>query len=353
MRWFNRFIQMPLFDPDDAGGSGGVADDGANADTTDDGGDVDAGDGDDTATDGDGADGEHADDADGHEGSHGNDDDDDADLDAADDESRPLEERFKALKKSNNKLRKRFSKAWPVAKKLKELGITDVNDIVVGSRNWNALLERVGGDRNKLNRLLDSLEGEDLGGRDSGKAGRARGQRDADESDFDEKALEPLWDTTTATGKHFVQQARLVHEQAKTIKALTARVDSLEGGIRTEKVETVKQSWLNVINRDAKKIKDPDIREIYEDRMKSAFFIGQAQNKRLDPETLSTATLKKLKIAPTTTRIATAAGQSRMAATNAGRPRHMAGGGPGTPAKAKRETVDDVNRRIRQLNRPA
>lgn len=348
MRWFNRFIQMPSFDTDD----GGMAADGG-ADAGEDAGNAgeDAGE---DATDGEGADGGDADDTEGHEGSQGHDDDDENALfgdDDAEDENRPIEERFKALKKANNKLRKRFGKAWPVVQTLKKLGITDVNDVVVGSRNWNALLERVGGDRNKLNRLLDSLDGEHLGGdRDTRSTTKSRGQDRDDDGDFDDKQFDTLWDTTTDAGKHFVQQARRVHEQSKTLKALQARIDQLEGGFRNDKESQVKQSWLTVINRDAKRIKDPDTREIYEDRMKSAFFVAKARNQHIDPEQLSTTTLKKLKIVtPTSTRIANAAGQQRMAHTNATRPRSMAGGGQAAPAKNKRETVDEVNRRIRRI----
>lgn len=353
MRWFNRFIHMPLFAQADTGGDGGVAD-GADPDAGDEGdaGD-DAGDTDGEATEGDGADGEHADDADGQGGSHPDDDDEALNAIVGDDEdpddARPLEERHKALRKSHNKLRKRFGKAWPLVQTLKKQGITDVNDVVVGSRNWNALLERVGGDRNKLNRLLDSLDGENLG---DGKkpAATTRGNAAADDDDeFDEKAFDKLWNTTTESGKFFVKLARKNHEQGKALKAAQTRLDQLEGGIRTDKDTAVKSSWLGVMNAASKTIKDTDTREIYEDLMKSAFFVARTKGQNIDPTALSRTVLKKLKVEPTTARIADNAAKQRMAQNNQGRPKHQAGGGQPNPAKAKKETVDEVNRRIRRL----
>lgn len=351
MRWFNRFIQMPLFHPE----QGGVAD-GADPDAGDDGGDAgdDAGgDADGEATEGDGADGDHADDAAGQGGSQTDDDDEELnallgeDDDQADE--RPLDERFKRLKASHNKLRKRFGKAWPLVQTLRKQGVTDVNDVVVGSRNWNALLERVGGDRNKLNRLLDSLDGEQLdGGKAAGKPRGSAGRADDDE-EFDEKAFDKLWDTSTESGKFFVKLARRNHDQGKALKAAQTRLDQLEGGIRTDKDTQVRSSWLGVMNAAATKIKDKDTREVYEDLMKSAFTIARAKGQNIDPAALSRTMLKKLKVEPTTARIADNAAKQRMAQNNQGRPKHQAGGGPANPAKAKRETVDEVNRRIRRL----
>lgn len=355
MRWFNRFIQMPLLAPADAGADGGMAD-GADPDAGD-GGDAgdEAGDADGEATEGEGADGDQADDAAGQGGSQTDDDDEELNalLGEDDDQTdeRPLDERFKRLKASHNKLRKRFGKAWPLVQTLRKQGITDVNDVVVGSRNWNALLERVGGDRNKLNRLLDSLDGETLdGGKKPASTTRGNAAREDDDEEFDEKAFDKLWDTTTESGKFFVKLARRNHEQGKALKAAQARLDQLEGGIRQDKDTQVKSSWLGVMNAASKTIKDKDTREIYEDMMKSAFFVARTKGQNIDPMALSRTVLKKLKVEPTTARIADNAAKQRMAQNNQGRPKHQAGGGPANPAKAKRETVDEVNRRIRRLS---
>lgn len=351
MRWFSRFIHMPLSDPDDGGMADGADSDAGDSGSDDgtDAADADAGE----ATDGDGADGDHADDADGRRGSQTDDDDEELNALLGDDEdqddARPLEERHKALRKSHNKLRKRFGKAWPLVQTLRKQNITDVNDVVVGSRNWNALLERVGGDRNKLNRLLDSLDGKDLdtgGGKQPTGKGTAAGETD---DEFDEKQFDKLWDTSTETGKFFVKLARTNHDQGKTIKALKDRLDRVDSGIQQDKDTQVRSSWLGVMNAAAAKIKDPDTKSVYEDLMKSAFHIARSQNRQLDPADLSRKVLKRLKVEPTTQRIADAAAKQRMAQTNNGRPKHIAGGGQPNPAKGKKETVEEVNRRIRRL----
>lgn len=351
MRWFNRFIQMPSFDENDGGMAGG-ADPDAGGDGDDAGsdadGDADAGE----ATDGDGDAGDDADDATGRGGSQT--DDDDEELNALlgdtdeDDDARPLEERHKALRKSHNKLRKRFGKAWPLVQTLRKQGITDVNDVVIGSRNWNALLERVGGDRGKLNRLLDSLDGKDLDA-GSDKRPAAKAHTGGDDDEFDEKQFDKMWDTTTEAGKFFVKLARQNHDQGKALKAALARLDAVDNGIKQDKDTQVRSSWLGVMNAAAAKIKDADTKSVYEDLMKSAFWLARSQGKSLDPAELSRKVLKRLKVEPTTQRIANAAAQQRMAQTNQGRPKHVAGGGPANPAKAKKETVEEVNRRIRKL----
>lgn len=350
MHLFKRFIVTPYFHPEDGAMAGGADDQGDTGADAVDASNVEA-------TDGDGDAGDDAGDADGHDGSQHEDDEErllfGEDSDDQDD-ARPIEDRHKRLSAAHNKLKRRFGKAWPTVKALKDAGITNIPDVVARARNFDALLERVGGDTARLTRLIEGLNNQaDDGARDTRTA--ARGAKDTTDEveQLTDAQYAELWDTTTPAGKHFVAQDRLVRSLRSELKTTQSRLDKLEGGISQDKQASVRQAWLNPMTAAAAKIKDPDVRDVFTDLVKSAFNAARAAGKNVDPNTVISHYLKKLKVAPGEARIAAAAGQQRMAQANSTRPQHKPNGGAGhiQPARGKKESVADVNRRIRSVGR--
>lgn len=355
MRNFNPFAVRPqprLQAPADGAAGGGADDAGEDAGDTGKAGEDDA-------TSGEGADGDHADDDEGHTGSQTDEDDDDALVFGRDDEddedARPLEERHKRLSTAHNKLKRRFGKNLPLIKALRQAGITDANDVVQKVRSFDALLERAGGDANKLLRLITQQgSGEDSDARGTGRTDRmtkAEARELADEFDLSDEDFAKLWETNNDAGKFFMKLSRSHSSTSKQLKEALARLDQLEGGIKQKDTQAVADKWLGVIKAGATKIKDEDTRDVYSDLMKAAYRQQAAEGRRFDPDAVSAKILKKLKVNPTTARIVQSAQQQRMATNNGHRPKHQAGGHSSTaaPAKAKKESLVDVHRRLRSI----
>lgn len=354
MRNFNPFLGMPqqvLQAPADGAGTGGAnADSGAESADASNGTDDDSDDGERDAGD--------AGDAEGHDGRSQDDDEDDEDLlygkdEDEDDDGRTIEERHKALSRAHNKLKRRLGKRLPTIQALKAAGIKDaseLSDLFSKSRSFDALLERAGGDPNRLLKLVLREQGEDddSSRRTPGeKMTKAEAKEIADEFNLSDEAFDKLWDTSTESGKFFKKLAQSHGATHKQLKDALARLDRLEGGIRQKDESTLRSNWVSVIDAGAKKISSEGLRRAYSNLMKAGF---QA-DKSLNPAKLSQQVMNDLGINPTTQKIVQGAQQQRMAQTNQRRPQHQPGGANTTaaPARGKRETVADVSRRIRRM----
>lgn len=358
MRNFNPFAVMPrlpLYEAvDGAAGGGADADGGAES--------TEAGEAGESATDGDDDAGADAGDVEGRQGRETTgEDDDDALLFGTDDDDaqddRPLDQQHKALKTAHNKLKRRFAKNLPIVKALREAGVKDVQDFIRKSRSFDALLERAGGDVNRLIKLIQrDVEGDDddQGGRrdrtDKDRDGQPRGKAKPNDDDSfldtSDEDLGKMWDTSTESGKFFVRLTRMLRDTRRELKEARGRVDQLEGGIRQKDETSLKKEWVDVIEAGAKKITNEGHRKAYRNLMAAGYREG---GRKFDPRALSTSIMKDLGIAPTTQRIVHGAQQQRMATTNQQRPNQQMSGrnASAAPARGKRETVADVTRRIR------
>jgi len=222
-----------------------------------------------------------------------------------------------------------------------------VQEFIQKSRSFDALLERAGGDAAKLLRLIDRLDNGEGDGdtRSAAPAGKTAAV-DPDDFEFSDEDLSKLWDTESESGKFFVKMAKKLRDTTRELKNTRGKLEQFEGGQRNKEVAAVQKQWLDAIDAGAKKITDPDVRDVYSDLMKAAYKEARG---RLNPAELSVKILKKLKVNPTQARMVAGAQQQRMAQTNQQRPRHQAGGtgSTATPARGKRESLADVHKRLR------
>ena len=347
MRNFNPFAVRPqavLHAPADGAASGGADAAGADAGETGEAGD--------DAVDGDGDAGD-AGDSEGHSDPQ-TDEDDESLLFGSDeddqDDARSIEERHKRLSQAHNKLKRRFGKNLGLVKALKKEGITDPDEVLQKVRSFDALLERAGGDVNKLVRLLAAGGDEPAGKTGGDRMTKAEAKELADEFDLSDEEFAKLWETNNDAGKFFMKLSRSHSGTARQLKEALARLDRLEGGIKQKDSQAVADKWLGVIKAGASKIQDKDLADVYSDLMKAAYREQAAAGRVFNPDEVSTRILKKLKVNPTTSRIVQGAQQQRMANNNTLRPKHQAGGGGNaSPARGKKESLHDVHKRLRAV----
>jgi len=349
MHLFRRFIATPCLAPEDGAMSGGADPGGAGDGGTEPQYDADVATGDADAGDAEGIDA----------GAGARDEDEDLDLLVTDDDpadGRTLEERFEALRKANNKLKRRNLKHRTIAERLKGV---DLDSVLEGAKQFTALQQRVRGNPKLLAQIMGMAATEE-GGEDDGEqpsarsTGRGNGRSREPVIDFDAAKI-PFRAEENETNEFFHDEIRrnrtveaYVREHHAIVGRLEKRIEQLEGGIHQDRETRVAETWKGALDSALRLIKDPDDKVLFQDIIAAAY----KQAPRANPNAIIDH-YKKLKafkpyFAQQRARIATAADAQRMAQRNAQLPRHQAGGpGAPSPAKSRKETITDVTRRIR------
>jgi hypothetical protein len=336
----------PLLDAMDAGSGGGDGDpgDGGAGDPPADGAaDDDAG--------------ENAGDDDrAARGSSDDDEDEDDDEDLRDD-AEVTQERFKRVTAKLRKLSRRDRRFTPTRARLKELqdaGIS-LDDLMTSHRNFHALDAQIR--RNPKLRALVHGDGTD----EPAETGR-RASRQASDEEFDESTL-PFDPNASEANRYFANLARKNHEQEKTLRQLTERLNKAEGRDtqRTEREES--REWKTVLDGALARIKQTSLKSTLSDAVVAAFqrrsqhgksatqvvnhYITQLEKDGL----LSAQEAKDAKAANKTGQpTSRAAMQQRIAENNRNLPRTVAPQGQPTAARQGKDRLLDVHKRLRTLS---
>lgn len=343
MNVVRRFADMPYLAPEKGEGGASAEDQYDDDDLT--GADDGASGADD---DGD-AGGAHAAGREGRSADDGDDDDDALLADGEDDDAddRPIEDRYKAVRAALRKSKRRLIKSLAFTRVAKDHGLTpkQLVDVIGKARNFDALAESVGGDLDRLTRALARATDEDDDGK--GRAPAKRTTASDEDEEFDETKLP--WSRDDANGKYLAKMARQLFESGKTLKQAIARVAALEGGIVQDRTSRTQQVWVQARDAAARKIADPDTRDVFNNLVAAGYERAMRNPQdRTTPQQVIDWCLKKLKVNPTTARIASGAAQQRIAESNAQRPRGQVGGTPaGAKPRPKEKTVAEVSKRLR------
>lgn len=270
--------------------------------------------------------------------------------------TRTPEDRLKAVAKKNRKLRKQLAKLLPLGKRLQGV---DLDDLMTRARNYDSLDRTI--------RANPKLRARIYGG-DADEEPTTRRLAPVADPGFDESTL-PFDANETPTNRYFADLAKANHELNLTVKQLAGRLDTVDGRDtqRTERDE--KSRWDAAENAAMARIKLKSVRTTFHDSLIGAFTSRAAHGRSpqfvidhylkqyeedglLTPQEAAKAGAAAAAAAGTPPAAAApsrAAAQQRIAEGNRGLPRTVAPPGSPAPARTGRESLADVNKRIRRL----
>lgn len=261
------------------------------------------------------------------------------DDDAGDPQGPVGPERFKALKAAHNKLKRRYGKAAPTIKQLREAGVRDVSSLLTKAQQYDALSAYM----EKNPKVRATL----LGGQD--EPAEAPDRTPAKPTGFDRKSLPfQVSDDDPLTG-FLANMAEQLHELTAENQRLRQTVTTDQTSRQQQAVEREKAQWKTALEA-AKKDLPPELHRAFTDSIVTAF--EHRHRHRLPVEKVIDHYLgdwRRTKSgAAKKEQIGAAAAKERAATTNGKQwPAHMAGGGVPAPANRAKETLRDVNRRLR------
>jgi hypothetical protein len=278
-------------------------------------------------------------------------------------EGLPHEERVKKLLAARKRDRRRLRERTPVFQRVQELakhGIS-IDDLIQGFRSARAY-EGLAQRNPKLRALLNGGDGDA-----EERTDRSRGDRRSatDDFQFDDSpealGFDPKASQANKSLAASMRQTALLNHQFQKLMArldpdkLLERVDGIERGVQHQSATAIRREWTEAIDAAMPHIKDPDLRDVFQDLMTQA--MEKAGGKR-PAKGIVEFYLKKLKINPAQ------AAKATTAAAAASRIRHGAAervtqlqrqpGRQGTaaPARQGKETLAQVHRRVRTAGGP-
>jgi len=273
--------------------------------------------------------------------------DDEEDDDQA---QRSPEERIKKLATKNRKLRRRLAKAAPALDRIKGLDLDALISRAKTAEQLEAQLQR-------NPRLRALINGEDEPEPASRRTARTP---DPEDADFDPSEL-PFDENENDVNRYFGKLARKNHELSRELRKVKADLTDIRSTDTKRVEQTEQQEWISAISAAAKQIEDETTRILFKDAMVAAFKSRRDHGRT--PQQIIQHYLKG-KVSPQTEKRAAAAAaggakpgataraatQQRIAQqTTSQTTRTFAANGSPAPAKKTRETIADVNRRIRNL----
>jgi hypothetical protein len=276
--------------------------------------------------------------------------------DDVDDQTRPIEQRLKALDKKNRKLKRQLAKRAGTLQRLEGI---DLDDLVASKRKlaeFNELLS-------KNPRIRALLNG------DAEPEPERRTPAADPEEQFDEANL-PFDVNENDTHRFFAKMARQNFEMQKELKKLRGDLSALDGRDRTRTESQVRDTWRSTIVAAADKIKSTAVRKLFMDNL-AAHYNDPRVRAKFTPQQLVNHYLSELKAdgliteaqakatsaaaAPATpkTPVRTAATQQRIAEANKSLPRTAAVTGTPAPARSQRPSMQELGKKLRRLSLPA
>lgn len=247
-------------------------------------------------------------------------------------------QRLLRLRTAHNRIKRRFAKAAPTLRALRQAGVTDVSSVLSKAQQFDELTTAF--QRNP--KVLQALFAE--------PDPAAKPDEPAAPAAFDPKALPfEVSDADPLTG-FLATLAREVHD-LKAENALLKSSVTQDQTSRRQAAETRERATWSTALEQAKKELPAHLHAMFNDVMVTAF---QNRHRHRQPvQKIVDHYLSELRkanqISSTQQRVASAAAKQQAADANGKTwPRHM-GGGSGVPAPASRATqsLKDLNRRIR------
>lgn len=281
-------------------------------------------------------------------------------------EGLPAEERVKKLLSARKKLRRKLRERSPVYEQVQALARQGISlaDLQLTHRQHQQLAEQIRRSP-KLRSLIDGSA--DEGDRRPGRRDATRPAGDEEDFVFDDSPEALGFDpkesrTNQLLADRFRRAALTEHRLNKALTrmdrldpdAIERRVGGLEQGIRQQSRQSIEREWTAAVDAAVTHITDPDtdrqkgLRTMFRDNMRIAM---QTEGGKRPPQDIVNHYFRLLKITPARTARATAA--ARTAHQNAQRvtqlQRQPSQSGQPAPANAKRKTLADVHRQVRNI----
>ena len=289
-------------------------------------------------------------------------DDDDPDLREDAEVSPERVKRMAAKLKKLNRRDRGFRVERARLRELRDQGLS-LDDLIHGTRQHRELATQIANNPT-LRKLVHGDTADDEAARRDPPA-----REEPEDPEFDESAL-PFDPNGTDVDKYFAGLARTNHELQRTAKQLKARLDAIDGkdAARAEaddarKVAVERTTWKSAIDAAATTIDDETTRLLFKDALAGAYRDRARHGKT--PEQIIAHYLKG-KVAPGQAKAATdaarqsappapvrtAATQQRIAEQNKQLPRTVAPAGTPASARAGKESLNDVRRRLTGRAKP-
>lgn len=289
----------------------------------------------------------------------GADDPDDEEFEDAEDQGTdtPAEERIKKLASALKKAKRKLGTTRAERQRMKELKDRGVNldDLYADSREYRRLMTEV--QRNpKLRALLSGSDTDDA--EPTRPQPSRRAANDTDDFTFDESPEALGFDPKESKANQVLANglkrvALLEHTLEKQLARLqpdklVARVDRLDQRFEQQTATAIKTEWTTATNAAAEQIKDPGLRTVFKDLM---LFAREREGGKRRASDIVNHYLKQIGVAPAQASRASAAAaatqRNRVAHQVTQLPRPNGSNATPAPARKTRETVADVNRRLR------
>lgn len=264
-----------------------------------------------------------------------------ADDDADDVPQGPVDpQRFAKIRSAHNKLKRRFGKAAPTLKALREAGVRNVSDLLTKAQQFDAIATHAQRDA-KLRALLFGDGGEPTAAEPAESAPPA----------FDPKKLPfPVSDDDPLSG-FLANLAQQVHDLTQENQRLKTTVTTDQTARRQQVEQAQRTQWVSAVEQAKKELPAP-FQKLFHDAMVTAY--QHRHRHRLPVEKVIEHYLADARkagaVTATQARVATAAVKERAATANANKwPAHVAGGGAPAPANRAPSRLRDVHKRVRTL----
>lgn len=264
------------------------------------------------------------------------------DDDADDQPTGPVDpQRFARIRSAHNKLKRRFGKAAPTLRALRQAGVQDVAELLSKARQYDEFSQVIQSNP-QVRRALYDLEG--------ASEPKPAPAADADEK-FDRSKLPFPVSDDDPLSVFMATLAEQVHDLKRENGRLRQTVTTDLTGRRQAAEVRERDSWNTAVTAAEQELPAP-FRKVFRDAMVTAFRERHRHRQPVDKiiEHYLSDARKAGAVSKRQEQIAAAASREQGAAANRTNwPKHVTGGGSPAPANRAANRLSDVNKRVRQF----
>jgi hypothetical protein len=268
--------------------------------------------------------------------------------------TRTAEEQIAALRKSNNRLRRRFAKAKPIVDRVRDLNL---DELTARARQYDALEEAAR--RNPRLRALLYNDSDDPADTPAERPASSSSKLPPLPAEFTAESLgfDPAESTANRVLATAIQHVAALSQQVATLQRLQPTVQSLERDVRARTATEEAGAWRAALTSLEEKLKAAAPGNELVVTLARDAFVGAYQTRgshRRSPQQVVDHYLGQLakagQISKKTQQVVSAGVQSRIAEHNRSLPKSPAGGGSPAPAAGNtRPTLKDIHRKLRTM----